>query len=161
MNNIFESNSVGKGLGYIDPLGKAIHKKDPFGFFKKDTPSTFAQDTYAAVTKDQWYSYLNSIGVPQEQALQKFATDPSVVTNAMAGASQDVGQAFDRQGEATQRRMDSLGLTLNEDEKAAAARNTNLSRSLADVNAQNMARRGTRALQQSVLGNPAPMIGEP
>lgn len=129
---------------------------------KKSTPpSTFAQDTYAAVTKDQWYSYLNEIGVPQEMALQKFATDPSVVTNAMAEAGQDVNQAFERQQVANQRNLSSLGLTLSPDEQVAADRSTNLSRSLADVNAQNMARRSTRALQQSVLGNPAPMIGEP
>jgi hypothetical protein len=135
---------------YLDP--KIRRKKDPV--------STFAQDTYAAVTKDQWYSYLNEIGVPQEMALQKFATDPSVVTNAMAEAGQDVNQAFDRQQVANQRNLSSLGLTLSPDEQVAADRSTNLSRSLADVNAQNMARRSTRALQQSVLGSPAPMIGE-
>ena len=162
LGNIFENPTFGSTLGAVDPLGRAIHKKDPLNLFdKKSPPSTFAQDTYAAVTKDQWYSYLNEIGVPQEMALQKFATDPSVVTNAMAEAGADVNKAFDRQQAANQRNLSSLGLTLSADEKASADRSSNLARSLADINAMNMARRSTRALQQSVLGNPAPMIGEP
>jgi hypothetical protein len=135
-------------------LGVKLRKKRP-------PPSTFAQDTFAAVTKDQWYSYMNEIGKPQEMALQRFATDPNVVKNAMASAGADVGQAFDRQEGANQRELSSLGLTLNEDEQMSSSRSSNLARSLADVNAQNMARRGTQALQQAVIGNPAPMIGEP
>ncbi len=60
---------------------------------------------------------------------------------------------------ATQERLRGLGLTLSADEQHAMDRSTGLSRSLADVGAQNTARDQTLARQQSILGNPAPTIG--
>lgn len=118
-----------------------------------------ANEIKAAVTKDQWLSYLNEMGAPQEQMLMKFATDPNVVTNAMAEASADSSAAFGRAEVNNDRMLRSLGLTLNADEKKASDRSFALSRSIADVQSQEMARRGTVSLQQSVLGSPAPRIG--
>ena len=121
--------------------------------------SSYAQDTYARLTRENWYDYMNVLGVPQENKLLQYATDPTVVANAMTEASQDVNQSFDRQAGINSQRLAGLGLTLNDDEQAAATRSTGLARSLADVGAQNRVRDMTRARQQSLLGNPAPDIG--
>jgi hypothetical protein len=121
--------------------------------------SNFAADTYARLTRESWYTYMNELGVPQENQLLRYATDPSVVSNAMSEASQDVNQSFDRMAGITNQRVASLGLTLDADEQAAQTRSTGLARSLADVGAQNRVRDMTRARQQSILGNPAPDIG--
>lgn len=118
-----------------------------------------AADTYANMTRANWYRYMNEIGVPQENKLIEYATDPGVVTANMAEASADATGAFDRQTIATGRRLEGLGLTLNADEQQAADRATNLARSLADVGAQNRAADQTRTRQQSIIGNPAPTIG--
>lgn len=47
-------------------------------------------------------------------------------------------------------------MSLNADEQQAQQRSFGLSKSLADVGAQNMAGAITRQRQQSILGNPAP-----
>lgn len=120
---------------------------------------TYAADTYARLTRENWYTYLNELGVPQENKLLKYATDPTVVSNAMTEASQDVNQSFDRMAGITNERIRGLGLSLDPDEQQAVARSTGLARSLADVGAQNRVRDMTRARQQSILGNPAPDIG--
>ena len=122
-------------------------------------PAGSAGDAYANMLRADWYRYMNEIGVPQEDALIRYATDPTVVTTAMQEASADVTGAFDRQTAQTGTRLASLGLSLNEDEQGAADRATDLSRSLADVGAQNRARDQVRARQQSIIGNPAPTIG--
>ena len=111
------------------------------------------------MTKDQWYSYLNQIGAPQERQLMQFATDPNVVNNAVAEAGADSTAAFDRASLNNDQMLRSLGLTLNADEKKASDRSFELARSLGDVQSREMARRGTVSLQQSVLGSPAPRIG--
>lgn len=121
--------------------------------------SNYAADTYARLTRENWYTYLNELGVPQENKLLKYATDPAVVSNAMTEASQDVNQSFDRMAGITDQRIRSLGLSLDADEQQAVTRSTGLARSLADVGAQNRVRDMTRARQQSILGNPAPDIG--
>lgn len=117
--------------------------------------STYASDTLAAVTRQQWADYVSTF-IPIENQLIKYATDPAVVSNAMSEASQNVNQAFDAQAGATQRNLKGLGVTLSEDEKVAQARSTGLARSLADVGGQNIARDLTTQRQQSILGNPAP-----
>ena len=129
---------------------------NPFGL--DPGSKTYASDTYAALTRQQWGDYLNTTGVPYENKLIDY-TDPSVVANNMTSASQNVNGAFDRQAGATQRRLTGLGLTLTPEEQAASDRSLGLARSLADVNAQNTVRDQTIARQQAVLGNPAPKIG--
>lgn len=124
-----------------------------------DTQDTTAQDTYAALTRRSWFDYMNTLGVPQENKLLAYANDPTVVSNAMSGASTDVNAAFDRQKSNTTGQLAGLGLSLTPEEQGAADRSTNLARSLADVGAQNRARDTTMARQQSILGNPAPQIG--
>lgn len=121
-------------------------------------PSTTATDTYAALTRQQWQDYVKNF-VPFENKLINYATDPNVVTDAMSSASQDVNGAFDRQAGATGRRLAGLGLSLNPDEQHAADRSLGLSRSLADVQAQNSTRDVTRARQMAVIGNPSPQVG--
>lgn len=120
---------------------------------------TSAQDLYASLTRRSWYDYMNTLGVPQENKLIDYATNPDTVTNAMAEASSDVTGAFDRQTKNTTRKLAGLGLTLSPDEQAASDRDTGIARSLADVGAQNRSRDLTVARQQSILGSPAPTIG--
>lgn len=116
-----------------------------------------ANDLYSVLTRQQWQDYVTNF-VPYENKLIEYATDPSVVSNAMSEASQDVGQSFDNQAASSARQLRSLGLTLDGDEQRAAQRSLGLARSLADVNAQNTARDVTMARQRSILGNPAPRI---
>jgi len=129
---------------------------NPYGY----TPgsSTYASDSYAAMTRQQWANYVSTF-VPIENQLIKYATDPSVVSNAMSDASRDINASFDAQEGSFQRRMRAMGGTLDADQQATRQRNTGLSRALADVNAQNVAGYTTRQRQQSILGNPAPMGG--
>lgn len=126
---------------------------------KGSGPDTSAQDLYASLTRRSWYDYMNTLGVPQENRLIDYATNPETVTNAMAEASADVTGAFDRQTTNTQRKLAGLGLSLTPEEQAASTRDTGIARSLADVGAQNRSRDLTIARQQSILGNPAPTIG--
>ena len=119
---------------------------------------TFAQDTYAALTRAQWNEYVSTF-VPIENQLIQYATNPQVATDAMQEASSDVNAAFDAQAGATDRRLRGFGVTLGADEQRAQQRATGLSRALADVGAQNMAGDITRQRQQSILGNPAPTGG--
>ena len=74
----------------------------------------------------------------------------------MSEASTAVDQQFTAQQGATQRRLKGMGLSLDADEQKAADRSYGLSKSLADVTAQNLAGQRTRERQQSILGNPAP-----
>lgn len=121
-----------------------------------DTGSkTYAGDTYAALTRQQWADYVSTF-VPVENQLIKYASDPTVVSDAMTGASKDVNDAYTAQQDVSQRRLSGLGLSLNGDEQAAQTRASGLSRSLADVQAQNLARDATIQRQRSILGNPAP-----
>jgi len=116
---------------------------------------TYASDTFAAVTRQQWADYVNTF-VPIENSLIRYATDPTVVSGAMADASQGVNQAFDAQEGATQRNLKGLGVALTPEEQIAQTRSTGLARSLADVGSQNVARDLTVQRQNSILGNPSP-----
>lgn len=129
---------------------------NPYGF--SQSSKTYASDTYAAMTRQQWANYVSTF-VPLENQLIQYATDPNVVSNNMAEASRDVNSSFDAQEGAFQRRMRGLGVTLDADQQQARQRQTGLTRALADVNAQNAAGYTTRMRQQSILGNPAPMGG--
>jgi hypothetical protein len=117
--------------------------------------STAAGDTYAALTREQWANYVSTF-VPLENQLIDYATNKDKPLEAMAEASADVNASFDMQQGALDRRLRGQGVTLNADEQAARNRSFGLSKSLADVGAQNMAGQLTRERQQSVLGNPAP-----
>lgn len=114
-----------------------------------------AQDTFAALTREQWADYVNTY-VPLENQLIQQATDPEAVSRAMAGASQNVTDSFAAQQGATDRRLRGLGLQLTPEQQAASTRATALSKSLTDVGAQNVARDLTVQRQQGILGNPAP-----
>lgn len=121
-----------------------------------DTGSkTYAGDTYAALTRDQWATYVGTF-VPIENQLIAYATDPSKPLEAMKTASTNVNNAYAAQMGSTQRRLQGLGVTLNADEQQAQQRSYGLSKSLADVGAQNMARDMTIQRQQTLIGNPAP-----
>lgn len=120
--------------------------------------STYASDTFAQLTRDQWANYVQNY-VPYEDKLISYATDPGVVSTAMSTASTDVNNAFNNVQASSQRRLAGMGLTLNADEQAASTRQLGLARSLADVQGQNSARDATMARQQSILGNPTPKIG--
>jgi hypothetical protein len=121
-------------------------------------PPPTASDTFAALTRDQWRTYVNTF-VPIENQLIDYATNPQNVSEAVAEAGQDVADSYAAQEGATARRLAGLGVSLNADEQAAQKRSFSLSKSLADVGARNMARDLTVQRQRSVLGNPAPGVG--
>lgn len=126
-----------------------------------DTGSkTYAGDTYAALTRDQWQQYVSTF-VPLENQLINYATNPDTVNNAMTEASRDVNASYDAQAGATQRRLKGLGVSLTPEQQGAQQRSMGLSRSLADVGAQNTAAELTRSRQQQIIGNPAPIAGQP
>jgi hypothetical protein len=117
--------------------------------------SNYAQKTFAALTRDQWAEYVSTF-VPIENQLIEYATNPQVAADAMTEASQDVNAAFDAREGTIDRRLKGLGVALSPEEQAAQKRSFGLARSLADVQAQNIAGQTTRQRQMSVLGNPAP-----
>lgn len=121
----------------------------------KPADSTYVADTYAALTREQWQNYVN-VFVPLENQLIDYATNKNKPAEAMAEASADVTAAYRTQEGASERRLRGMGVSLNADEQAARTRSFGLSKSLADVGAQNMAGQLTRERQQAVLGNPAP-----
>lgn len=114
-----------------------------------------ANDLYAQYTRDQWANYVNTF-IPIENQLIKYATDTSLPGQKMQEASQNINSAYAQQAGATARRLEGLGVTLSPDEQAAQQKQMGLSKSLADVQAQNVAGDVTRQRQQSILGNPAP-----
>lgn len=116
-----------------------------------------ASNTYAALTRQQWADYVATY-VPIENKLIEFATDATQPAKAMATASTAVQNAFRAQEGDFQRRMQGLGLSLTADEQAAQQRAAGLSKSLADVQAQNVAGAQTRNLQHGLMGAPAPDV---
>ena len=114
-----------------------------------------ASQTYAALTRQQWANYVETF-MPVENQLIKYATDTSLPGQEMAKASANVQSAFGAQEGATQRRLSGLGVSLSGDEQQAQTRAQGLSKSLADVQAQNVASDLTRTRQQSLLGSPMP-----
>lgn len=116
---------------------------------------TYAGDTFAALTRQQWADYTSTF-VPIENQLIAYAMDPGKVKESMAKASANVNQSFDAAEASSERRLRGLGITLSPEEEAAKRRSFGLSRSLADVQAQNLNRDLTTRRQQAVLGNPAP-----
>ena len=136
---LFSPRSIGKGLG----LGGS------------SAPNMSANELYAQFTRDQWANYVNTF-IPIENQLIKYATDITLPGQKMAEASADVSAAYAQQAGATARRLQGLGVTLSPEEQAAQQKQFGLSKSLADVQAQNVAGDLTRQRQASILGNPAP-----
>lgn len=128
---------------------------NPYGI--DPNAADYAGQNYQALTRDLWAQWTTNF-LPFENDLIEYASNPQTVADAQAQASKDVGLAFDAQRASTGRRLKGLGLELDADEQRAADRSYGLARSLADVNAQNVAGAQTRSRQQNVLGNPAPMI---
>jgi hypothetical protein len=151
------------GLGAIMPVRfgakPAPNMGTPNEYGVYSGSKTYAGDTYAALTRDQWNTYVSTF-VPIENQLIKYATDPGVVTSAMSQASQNVNDAFNAQTGATARHLAGLGVTLTPEQQQAQQKAYGLSRGLADVGAQNLAGEVTRNRQQSILGNPAPVAGQ-
>ena len=147
-------NGGGSAAEWIFDPGQTLRAT---GLFKKggNMGGTPVGDAYARLTRDQWYTYVNTF-VPIENKLIQYATDPTVVSGAMQNASEDVTGSFDAAQAGAQRRLQGMGVTLDADEQKASDRSYGLAKSLADVGAQNNARDLTRSRQQSLLGNPAP-----
>jgi hypothetical protein len=122
---------------------------------KKSSPGTPVGDAYAALMRDQWYTYVNTF-VPIENKLIEYATSPTVVSDAMSDASADTTASYDAAQAGAARRLAGMGATLDADEQKASDRSWGLSKSLADVGAQNTAGTAARQRQASILGNPSP-----
>jgi hypothetical protein len=98
--------------------------------------------------------------VPIENSLIKYATDTTLPGQEMAKASQNVGMAFDAAQGSTQRKLAGMGVSLSGDEQAAQTKAYGLSKSLADVGAQNLTGSAVRARQASIIGNPTADISQ-
>lgn len=136
------------------PIAQPQFNDNPYGI--DPGAKDYAGQNYAALTRDLWAQWTTNF-LPFENDLIEYASNPQVVADAQASASEQVGLAFDAQRASTGRRLKGLGLTLDEDEQRAADRSYGLTRSLADVTAQNVAGAQTRSRQQNILGNPVPM----
>lgn len=145
-------NGGGSAVEWLADPGQLVS-----GIFGKNKggSKTPVGDAYAALTREQWYTYVNTF-VPIENKLIEYATDPTVVSNAMTNASEGVTGSFDAAQDSAARRLKGMGVTLSADEQKASDRSYGIAKSLADVGAQNTARDVTRQRQQSILGNPAP-----
>lgn len=145
---------------FIAPKPAAPEKtgvKNDVGVMPHVVDAPGASGIYAALTRDQWANYINTF-VPLENKLIDYATNTALPGQKMAEASQNVESQFAQSQGATQRRLSGMGVTLSGDEQAAQAKSYGLSKSLADVGAQNTAREATINRQQSLLGNPAPDV---
>lgn len=120
--------------------------------------NTFAQDTFAALTRAQWDEYLRNF-VPIENTLIRYATDDQAINDAVMNARTDVANAFDTQEGVQERRMRGLGIELRPDEQASIDRRNNLAESLADVTAANIAQDRTQQRQRGLMGMPMPQVG--
>jgi len=151
---------AGGAAGFLigGPWGAAAGAGLGAGMGKKSDGSGGSpiNDQYAQLTRDQWSNYVSTF-VPIENSLIKYATDPNQVTQAMQTASSNVNSAYTQQQGAVSRQLKGLGVTLSPDEQAAQQKQFGLSKSLSDVQAQNVAGDLTRQRQQSVIGNPAPV----
>ena len=132
---------------------KTVGYNTPFGHNPQG--SNYAQNNFASLTRDQWAEYVKTF-IPIENQLIEYATNPQVVTDAMTEASADVNAAFDARAGTIDRRLKGLGIDQSPEQEAAQTRSFGLAKSLADVQAQNIAGQTTRQRQMSVLGNPAP-----
>lgn len=135
------------------PYGNAPGTVAPSG----RQPQGFAQQTFAALTRQQWDDYLRNY-VPVENELIQYATDPNAVSDAVLNARTAVDQGFDAQAGIQQRRMRGLGITLAPDEQRAVDRSNSLARSLADVSAANLTTQRVQDRQQALLGAPVPNV---
>lgn len=115
--------------------------------------------TYAALTRQQWADYVSTF-MPIENTLIKYATDTTLPEQAMAKASGNVTAAFDAAQAGTQRKFAGMGVQLSGDEQQAQTRAYGLSKSLADVQAQNLAGSATRSRQMGIIGNPAADVSQ-
>lgn len=132
-----------------------LNAGNPYGI--EPGSKNYASRTFAALTRDQWNTYLSQF-VPLENELIEYSTSDATVANAVGEARQDVATAFDQQPAIQARELRGLGVSLNADEQRASERSTGLARSLAEVNAGNITAQRVRDRQQSILGNPAPAI---
>ena len=147
----------GANTGAYEPPMMGLQMPDPNALGVDRRAKDYAGQTYAALTREMWQTYVSQF-MPFENKLIEYATDPTVVSEAMSDASGMVSRSFDAQRGATERRMRGLGLQLDTDEQAAMERSSGLAQSLADVSAQNTARDVTRARQRSIIGNPSPTV---
>jgi hypothetical protein len=115
---------------------------------------------FADLTRQEWQEYVSQF-IPLENQLIDYASNPEEVTQAVERARESVGSAFEAQEGAMQRGLRGRQITLTPDEQAAAGRERNLSRSLADVQAANLAREQTVGRQRSILGQPMPVADVP
>lgn len=119
-----------------------------------------AQQTFADLTRQAWQDYMSRF-MPLENLLIDYATDPEEVTKAVARARESVATQFGVQEGITERGLRGRQITLTPEERAAAERERNLTRSLADVHAANLAREQTVSRQRSILGQPMPSVEVP
>lgn len=126
------------------------------GMGSTTNPLTAGQ-TLAQLTRQQFFDWFTDFK-PYEDELIEYATDPTLAGKAMTEAGATVNARFDTLAGSQERRLRGMGMTLNADEQKASDRLMSLSRSVADVDAQNRARDATLARQRAILGNPTPTL---
>lgn len=111
----------------------------------------YAQDTQAALARDQWATYLQMF-MPVEDKMISYATDirnPGIAAERAVGM---VDKAFDANAGVQQRRRRAYGITLTGDEQKAVDRRANLDESLTKVQAANTSRDMTLSRQRQIIG---------
>lgn len=111
----------------------------------------YAADTQAALTRDQWDTYLRTF-VPVEDNLIKYATNMALPAENAERAIAGVNQAFEQQTGIAERRMKAYGIQATPEQTAAIDRNIKLNKGLAEVQAANTARDATISRQRSIMG---------
>lgn len=116
-----------------------------------------AEAMFESMTRQQWANYISTFA-PLENKLIDTAMSVDAVPNAMRDAQADVESAYASSTASTDRRLRGQGITLDADQQLARTKATGISKALADVRAQSLARDLTTNRQQTILGNPAPNL---
>jgi hypothetical protein len=111
----------------------------------------YAQDTQAALARDQWATYLATF-MPVEDQMISYATDPALSGQNAQRAVGMVDQAFDANAGAQERRRRAYGIRLTGDEQQAIDRRNNVEESLTKVHAANTSRDMTLSNQRQLIG---------
>lgn len=114
----------------------------------------YASDLLASITRGMWDDYKDRF-LPIEDMLIDKALNPDVAGRT-AAASQHVNKAYDVSGKMLTDKFHSYGLEMTPEQKKSYGRQSNLSRGLADVQAQNRTRANIRDEQMQILTGLAP-----
>lgn len=116
-----------------------------------------ASDTYAQMTRDMWAAWVSTF-MPIENTLIDYSTNRALPGERAQQAMESVREAFDFSANRIGRGI--AGVPESPLEREARERDLVLSKSLAQVNAANVARQATVQRQRGIMGIPMPVVNE-